>query len=97
MDIVIFNRDGEATIYKNIEPFQNNMDKLIIENSLDISKIIISKNEYLEYFDDVEFLSLENIPNTIKRIENIETFDLKMLKFKSLVLEILMKIYNQLL
>lgn len=97
MNIVIFNKDGEATIYKNIEPFQNNMDQIIIENSSDISQIVISVKEHLEYFHPDEFLNPENIPDTIRKIENMATFDLMKLKYTSLVLEILIKIYNQLL
>lgn len=97
MNIVIFNKDGEATIYKNIEPFQNNMDQLIIENSLDISQIVISMNEHLEYFSRDEFLKPDVILETMKRTHAMETYDLITLKYKSLVLEILIKIYDQLL
>jgi hypothetical protein len=97
MNIVVFNKSGDATVYKDIIPFQNNMDQILIENSSNISQIIISVNEHLEYFHPDEFLNPENIPDTIRKIENMATFDLMKLKYTSLVLEILIKIYNQLL
>jgi len=54
-------------------------------------------NEHLEYFTKDEFLKPDVILDTMKRTHAMETFDLITLKYKSLVLEILIKIYNQVL